>query len=137
MKCLSDDFKNGLKEPWMKLYLRGCAISMGLYIILLLASVTLLRNRDLGIWQIPVGLIPAVPIAYLVWIYKQSLGLMDEFTRHIHICAILFAAALTTVVSVFISFFENAGLPPFTFHVWTLMCLSWGLALVYNYYKYR
>lgn len=137
MQVLSNETKQELKQPWMKHYFFHFFLSMALYLVLLFGSIILLRNNELGLLRIPIGLSPALPIAYLVWAYMNTLKLMDEFMRHIHIRSILFGSAITVAASVFIAFFENAGLPPLTFHVWVIMCVSWGIALMYNSRKYR
>lgn len=135
MFCPSKELEE--KMPWMRSYIVGLGFCLAAYVIVLGISIHLIKGVDLGVWRIPVGLAPAVPASLMILVYLRALNQMDEFTRHLHVRSILFAAAFTTVVSFFVAFFENAGLPYFRWHVWILMCGSWGMALGYNTRKYK
>jgi len=126
-----------VSKVWVKRYLIEFGAAMLGYTIVLPLSIIAIQRYDLGIWRAPIGLSPAVPLAFAVWAYARSVSLMDEFTKHIHTRSIVFAAAVTLIASVTISFFGNAGLPPLHFYVWPIMVGSWGVALGYNTFKYR
>jgi hypothetical protein len=126
-----------VSKVWVKRYVSEFGAAMLAYCIVLPLSIVAVQRWDLGVWRVPVGLSPAVPLALAVWAYARAVYRMDEFTKHIHTRSIVFAAAVTLIASTTISFFGNAGLPRLTFYVWPIMVGSWGVALCYNTFKFR
>jgi hypothetical protein len=111
---------------------------MAMYTIVLFVSMWLLPKIPLSPWRIPVALLPAVPLIFVVWSAIHFIRKMDELQKFIHLEAVTFSFLVTTVVTLTYGFLENAGLPQVSvLYVPILMCVLWGVGAGFASWKYR
>jgi hypothetical protein len=94
-----------------RLYWRRFAAAMTAYVILLIASIYIVKWLD-GLPRLVVSLLPIVPILFGVGAFLAYLRQMDEMQRRIEFEAFAFSLGLTGVISFTLGLMENAGLPP-------------------------
>jgi len=96
---------------------------MGAYVVLLLASLYLIKSMPGSPWRIPLALAPVVPIAFVVWEAQRATREMDELERRIALEGSAFAQRTLVLGSITYGFLQAVGFP----------ALSWwyvGLALI-------
>ena len=123
-----------------KLYLVQFAGAMIAYVIVLAASVLVLRSYPdpHAPWRIPVALLPVVPAFLLIMALIRYMRGMDELQRHIQLEAIAFGFAGTAVLTFGYGFLQGVGFPPLNWtFVFPLMIVLWGIGVAIAGRRYR
>ena len=94
-------------------YLVQFAGAMIAYVIVLAASVLVLRNYPdpNAAWRIPVALSPVVPAFLLIMVLVRYMRSMDELQRQIQLEAIAFGFAGTAVLTFGYGFLQGVRFP--------------------------
>lgn len=123
----------------MRRYMRELLIAMSIYIVTLIASISILERTELPkVWQVVITLLPAVPVAFVILAIMRMLIDSDELQQRIQLLATAFSAALTGFITFSYGFLENIGFPKFsTFFVFPMLILIWGISLGYFTRKYQ
>lgn len=123
----------------MRRYMRELLIAMSVYIVILIASISILERTELPkIWQVIITLLPAIPVAVVILVIMRMLMDSDELQQRIQLFATAFSAALTGFITFSYGFLENVGFPKFsTFLVFPMLILFWGLSLGYFTRRYQ
>lgn len=112
-----------------KRYMIEFGLSMALYSVTLVLSITLLKGQE-GITSgnIALALMPAVPTALALASFIRYLITMDELQQRIQLLSIGFAAAVTGLLSFSYGLLENIGFPHLPL-LWVapFMIVAWGL----------
>lgn len=123
----------------MKRYFKEFGISMGFYVVAVIASTTILNNFEFPqIAQIIITLIPIIPTIFVVISIMRALRESDELQQRIQLQAVTFSAITTGLITFSYGFLENVGFPPFP-SIWILpiMFMLWGISLGYFWRKYQ
>ncbi|HQX16639.1 MAG TPA: hypothetical protein PLA27_09470 [Anaerolineales bacterium] len=112
-----------------KRYFKEFGASMGSYVVLLIASISVLTNFELPkSAQVIVTLIPVIPTVFVVIAVMRALRDSDELQQKIQLQAVTFSAIVTGLITFSYGFLENVGFPRFpTLFVFPLMILLWGI----------
>jgi len=120
-------------------YIRDMVRAMAAYVIVLVASLTVLRSYEFArFWQVVISLSPAVPVAFVILAMLRALRDSDELQQRVQLLATSFSAALTGFVTFGYGFLENIGFPEFpTFLVFPMLVAFWGISLGYFNKRYQ
>lgn len=120
-------------------YIRDMVRAMVAYVIILVASLTVLRSYEFArVWQVVISLSPAVPVAFVILAMLRALRDSDELQQRVQLLATSFSAALTGFVTFSYGFLENIGFPEFpTFLVFPMLVAFWGISLGYFNKRYQ
>lgn len=123
----------------MQRYMKEFLIAMAMYVLILIASVTLLNSVELArVWQIVVSVAPALPVVFVIIAILRLLRDSDELQQRVHLLATTFSAVLTGFITFSYGFLENIGFPKLpTFAIFPMLFLLWGLGLGYFTRKYQ
>ncbi|MDP1546717.1 MAG: hypothetical protein Q8L87_11900 [Anaerolineales bacterium] len=123
----------------MRRYLRELLVSMSIYIVILIASISILERIELPkIWQVVITLLPAIPVAFVIIVIMRLLVDSDELQQRIQLYATALSAALTGFITFSYAFLENVGFPKFsTFLIFPMLVAFWGISLGYFARKYQ
>lgn len=123
----------------MRRYMRELLVAMSIYIVVLIASISILERTELPqVWQVLITLLPAIPVAFVILAIMRMLIDSDELQQRIQLFATAFSAALTGFITFSYGFLENVGFPKFsTFLVFPILILIWGISLGYFTRKYQ
>lgn len=123
----------------MRRYLRELLVAMSIYIVILIASVSILERIEFPkIWQVVITLLPAIPVAFVILAIMRMLIDSDELQQRIQLFATAFSAALTGFITFSYGFLENVGFPKFSiFLVFPMLILIWGISLGYFSRRYQ
>lgn len=123
----------------LKRYFKEFGTSMGSYIVLLIASVSILNNFELPkIAQIVITLIPVIPTIFVVIAVMRALRDSDELQKKIQLQAITFSAIVTGLITFSYGFLENVGFPTFpTILVLPMMFVLWGFGVSFFSKKFQ
>ncbi|HMR98398.1 MAG TPA: hypothetical protein PKE62_04005 [Anaerolineales bacterium] len=112
-----------------KRYFKEFGISMGFYVVLLIASISILTNVELPkVAQIVIALIPVVPTIFVLIAVMRALRDSDELQQKIQLQAVTFSAIVTGLITFSYGFLENVGFPHFpTLFVFPLLFALWGI----------
>ncbi len=122
-----------------KRYYKEFGVAMGLYIVAVIASVSVLNKFTLPkSAQIVITLIPALPMIFVIIAILRALRESDELQQKIQLQAVTFSAITTGLITFSYGFLENIGFPPFPI-LWVLpiMFFLWGVSLGYFWRKYQ
>ncbi|HEY3646297.1 MAG TPA: hypothetical protein VGM16_13235 [Gammaproteobacteria bacterium] len=82
------------------------------YIALIAGTMDTLRAKPPMTERVLLALLPALPIAWMVWAVIRYLNSADELQRRVHIEALALAAGITAFLSLTYGFLEDmAGFP--------------------------
>ena len=112
-----------------KRYFKEFGISMGFYIVLLIASILVITNVELPkVAQVIVTLIPVIPTIFVVIAVMRALRDSDELQQRIQLQAVTFSAIVTGLITFSYGFLENIGFPHFpSLFIFPLMIALWGI----------
>ena len=118
-----------MNQEVQKRYFKEFGVSMGLYIVLLIASISVLTKFELPkVAQIVVALIPVIPTVFVVIAVIRALRDSDELQQRIQLQAVTFSAIVTGLITFSYGFLENIGFPHFpTLFVFPLLIMLWGI----------
>lgn len=120
-------------------YIRGLIWAMTAYILILVVSLTALRQFEYSkTLQILISLSPAIPVAFVILAMLRALKDGDELQQRVQLMATALSAALTGFITFSYGFLENIGFPKFpTFFVFPMLIMIWGLSLGYFSRRYQ
>lgn len=123
----------------MQRYMKNLFLSMIAYSVILITSLTVLKNYEFTrFWQIVISLSPAVPVAFVILAVMRLLKDSDEMQQRVQLLATSFSAAVTGLVTFSYGFLENVGFPKFpTFFIFPMLIAIWGISLGYFSRKYQ
>lgn len=112
-----------------KRYFKEFGISMGFYIVLLIASILIITNVGLPkAAQVIVTLIPVIPTIFVVIAVMRALRDSDELQQRIQLQAVTFSAIVTGLITFSYGFLENIGFPHLpSLFIFPLMIALWGI----------
>jgi hypothetical protein len=108
------------------------------FLMVLVGTVTVVReNADMS-WRYAVAAIPALPAGLVIWLFVRALSRLDEVQKRIQVQALGFSMAATALGMFGYGFLEGVGWPTVngTF-ILPLMGLLWGLGMVVLALRYR
>ncbi len=123
----------------LKRYYKEFFISMGMYVIAVILTSSLLERLDLSKpAQIILALIPVIPTIFVIIAILRVLRDSDELFQKIQLQAIVLSAITTGLITFAYGFLENVGFPHFpTLWVLPIMFALWGISLGYFIRKYQ
>lgn len=126
-------------KQMMRRYVRELILAMVAYVIVLIASLTALRNYEFPrFWQVVISLSPAVPVVFVILAMLRLLMDSDELQQRVQLLSTSFSAALTGLITFSYGFLENVGFPKFpTFLVFPMLIAFWGISLSYFNKRYQ
>lgn len=112
-----------------KRYFKEFGISMGFYIVLLIASILIITNVGLPkAAQVIVTLIPVIPTIFVVIAVMRALRDSDELQQRIQLQAVTFSAIVTGLITFSYGFLENIGFPRLpSLFIFPFMIALWGI----------
>jgi len=118
-------------------YVREFGLAMAAYVVVLLASVSLLEMVDQPVKTL-VALVPLVPAGFALMAYLRFLTRMDELGRRIQLEALAFGFGAAGMLTFAYGFLENAGFPRISYTwVFPLMIVLWGIGGAVATRRYR
>ncbi|MCC6300167.1 MAG: hypothetical protein IT314_12785 [Anaerolineales bacterium] len=123
----------------LKRYFKEFASAMTAYVIVLLASVSVLNDIELPqATQIAVVLLPMVPIVFVFTAVLRALRDSDELQQKIQSSAVIFSAIATGMITFSYGFLEGIGFPKLpTIWILPMMFALWGVSLWYFNKRYQ
>lgn len=123
----------------MRRYFREFFMAMGIYVVFLITSVTLLNKYEFARgWQIVISLAPALPVVFVMIAIMRLLVDSDELQQRVNLMATTFAAVLTGLITFSYGFLENVGFPKLpTFAIFPMLFVFWGIGLSYFRWRYE
>ena len=127
------------QKELMRRYIRELIWSSIIYAIVLILSITLLKQFEFArVWQIVISLSPVIPVVFVILAIMRLMIYSDELQQRIQLFAISFSAALTGLITFSYGFLENVGFPKFpTFYVLPMLIFIWGMSLRYFEKRYQ
>ena len=127
------------QQQIMRRYLKQFFFAMCMYIVVLIVSVTLLKNYEFPrIWQIVISLAPVLPVLFVMIAIMRLLRDGDELQQRVHLLATTFSAVLTGLLTFSYGFLENVGFPKLpTFAIFPMLFLLWGIGRGYFTKRYE
>jgi hypothetical protein len=108
-------------------YIRNSLIVAVIYILLVFASIQLLKQISNPSWRYLIAGLPLLPMIFAFRSFLHQLANMDELQQRIQLQAIGFAAGATAMLTMTYGLLENAGLPQLSMiYVFPLICLLWS-----------
>lgn len=122
-----------------KMYFKEFGISMGFYVVLLIASISVISNVELPkAVQVVIALIPVIPTIFVVIAVMRALRDSDELQQRIQLQAVTFSAIVTGLITFSYGFLENIGFPHFpSLFIFPLMIALWGIGAGIFARKYK
>jgi hypothetical protein len=123
-------------------YTRELMSAMGLYVVLLVLSLFLLRAVELPLLRALVALLPVPAIVLMLRAMIRYIRDVDELQQRIELEAVSFATAFVSLVYLTGGFLQSAkviDVPSNVAMIWVfpLVCLSYGLAKAVVMRRYR
>jgi hypothetical protein len=121
-----------------KAYVLEFGGAMAAYVVVLVASVMILRSNLHAAWRIPLALAPVVPTLFALLAFMRFLGRVDELQRRIQLEAIGFGFGATAILTFGYGFLQGVGFPQVSWiYILPLMVVLWGLGGAIAAWKYR
>lgn len=122
-----------------KTYVREFLTAMIAYAVVLIVSVSLLKNGPSEAWwRIPLALTPMIPIFFALRAFLRFFHRSDELQRRIQLEAFALSFGITCVVTFSYGLLEYAGFPALN---WTwvpaFMIALWGIGSVIATLRYQ
>ena len=123
----------------MRRYMKEFLSAMSVYVIVLIVSVTLLKNYEFArVWQIIISIAPALPVIFVMVAMMRLLKDSDELQQRVNLLATTFSAVVTGLLTFSYGFLENIGFPKFpTFAFFPMLFMLWGLGRAYFTKRYE
>ena len=119
-------------------YMLEFGASMLAYSVVLVVSLTFLRENPDSPWRIPVTVAPVIPIAFVMLAVIRFVRRMDELHRRIHLEAVIISFIAAMIFCITYGFLENVGFPPFnSMFVGFGMVIFHAIAVLFVQWKYR
>lgn len=123
----------------MRRYFLELGSAIAAYGLVLTGSILSIKNGWVeGNWQIPVAILPMLPMGLAAWAILRQIRRLDELQRRQQLEALAFAFAGTAMLTFTYGFLEGVGLPKLSmFYVWPLMAVLWSLGGLIAQRRYR
>ena len=109
-------------------YRREFLPAMLAYVAVLFPTVYIVDANQDAAWRYPVGLLPMIPLAFVLVAWLRFFRRMDELQQRMQMEALAFAFGGTAMITFSYGFLQSAGLPDLNwFFVWPLMTALWIL----------
>ncbi len=111
-------------------YMRRMASTAVVYVVAVMGVTLLINNVTLPFFiKVGLALLPMLPIIYGIWAYSSFVDELDELQRLIQSKAIIFAAGLTSILTIGYGFLEAYADFPTIGLLWVfpIMVFLWGL----------
>lgn len=115
-----------------KTYVREFLTAMITYAVVLIVSVSLLKNGPSEAWwRIPLALTPIIPIFFALWAFLRFFHRIDELQKRIQLEAFALSFGATCIVTFSYSLLEYAGFPDLNW-IWvpSFMMVTWGIGSI-------
>jgi hypothetical protein len=122
-----------------KRYYKEFGIAMTVYVITVIASVTVLTKFEFPqAIRAVIALTPVVPTIFVIIAIMRALRDSDELQQKVQFNAIVFSAVTTGMITFGYGFLEGIGFPKFP-TIWILPMIFglWGMGLGYFWKKYQ
>jgi len=107
-------------------YLLAMGLPLAAYVVVLVGSIKILQNFELGALKYLLVLTPMLPLVLVITAVLRALRRADELQRQIHLEALAIAFAASAFVTFAYGFLEGAGLPHLSWiWVWPVMGTFW------------
>jgi hypothetical protein len=117
--------KNWMCQPAAK-YTMTMLLSLVLYIVALVVSLTWLKSGVEGQWKFAIAMLPVLPVLGVPFAVVRFCQAMDELQRRIQLESLAFGFALAAIATFTYGFLQNAGLPEVSWvWVWPVMAICW------------
>ena len=122
-----------MNQQVLKRYYKEFGISMGMYALILIASISALKNIEFPKGaQIVIALAPIFPMLFVIVAILRALRDSDELIQRIQLQAVVFSAITTGLLTFSYGFLENIGFPKLpTIWILPMLFALWGLSLGY------
>lgn len=109
------------------------------YALLVIACVKLLKHLPASPLRIPLALLPALPMLWVIWAVVRYLKRADELQRRVHLEALSVAAGVTAFLSLSYGLLENLGGLPMISAWWGFVVLDliWAFTSLILFRRYR
>ena len=113
-------------------------VSLVVYAALLTGSSLILANTDVeGVARTAIGMLPVIPMAYIVWLVVARFQGLDEYWQRIQLAALPFAFLGTMLLMFTWGFLENLGFDRLNgFVVFGVMNVLYVIGLVFSRRRY-
>jgi hypothetical protein len=129
--------KNWFCRPAAK-YTVTMLISLALYSVALVLSLTWLKAGVEGPWKYVVAVLPVIPALGVPFAVIRFCQAMDELQLRIQLESLAFAFAATAIATFTYGFLQNADLPDVNWvWVWPVMGVSWMVGQLVARRRYR
>jgi hypothetical protein len=121
-----------------KRYFKEFFGSMAAYVIVVLASVWVLKAHIHSPFRFLIALLPVVPSVFAMWASIRYFRGLDELQRRIQFEGLAFSFMATCLISLAWGFLQNAGLPHADI-IWVapLLVMLWGIGTCVATRRYR
>lgn len=122
-----------------KRYYREFGIAMCVYVITVIASVTIMTKFEFPqAIKAVIALTPVIPTIFVIIAIMRGLSDSDELQQKVQFNAIMFSAITTGMITFGYGFLEGIGFPKFpTIWILPMMFSFWGISLGYFWKKYQ
>lgn len=123
----------------MKRYYKEFGIAMTMYVITVIASVSILNRFEVPqVARIIIALTPVIPTIFVIIAIMRGLRDSDELQKKVQSSAIMFSGITTGLITFGYGFLEGIGFPKFpTIMILPMMFMLWGISLAYFWKKYQ
>ncbi len=123
----------------MRRYIVELGSAIAAYGLVLTGSILSIKNGWVeGDWQVPVAVLPMLPMGLAAWAILRQIRRLDELQRRQQLEALAFAFAGTAMITFTYGFLEGVGMPKLSmFYVWPLMAALWSLGGWIAHRRYR
>ena len=123
----------------MQRYMKNLFLSMIAYTVILITSLTVLKNYEFTrFWQIIISISPAISVVFVILAIMRLLKDRDEMQQRVQLLVTSLSAAVTGLITFSYAFLENVGFPKFpTFFIFPMLIAILGISLGYFSRKYQ
>ena len=113
-------------------------ISLALYTVALVVSLTWLQAGVKGPWKYAIAVLPVLPALGVPFAVVRYCQAMDELQRRIQLESLAFGFAAAAGATFTYGFLQNAGLPDVSWvWVWPVMAMCWIVGQLVARRRYR
>jgi hypothetical protein len=127
------------QDQVFKRYYKEFGVSMSIYVITVIASVSILTKFEFPqAIKAVIALTPIIPTILVIIAIMRGLRDSDELQQKVQFNAIMFSAITTGMITFGYGFLEGIGFPKFpTIWILPMMFGLWGISLGYFWKKYQ
>lgn len=120
-------------------YQWNIVVAMLIYMLVVLVCVKLLKHNPPPALRITLALLPAIPVAWVVWSVIWYLRMADELQRRVQLESMSIAAGVTAFVSLTYGLLEDLAGFPMVSAWWgfVLLDLVWGATVCILFRRYK